>query len=74
MIALYNYIQTKKRLEQHLETIQMMGDSSNYLLEAQKDMLEMELKYHWEDVKLYPLYFLIGCFTLIPAYAIYKFL
>ena len=74
MIALYNYMEAKKRLEQHIETIEMMGECSNYMLEAQKDMLELELKYHWEDVKMYPLYFLMWCLILIPSYVIYKFL
>ncbi|CAB4133152.1 hypothetical protein UFOVP250_49 [uncultured Caudovirales phage] len=74
MIALYNYIEAKRRLAQSIETIQMMGESSNYMLEAQRDMIELEMNYYWKEVKMYPFYFLLWCLTLIPAYAIYKFL
>ena len=51
-----------------------MGDCSNDMLEAQRDMIELEVKYYWQEVKMYPFYFMLWCLSLIPAYAIYKFL
>jgi hypothetical protein len=45
MIPYYHLYQAKKSLELSKETIKMMGDSSNYMLEAQKDMLELEVEH-----------------------------
>ena len=48
MIPYIGYIQAKKSLALAKETIKMMGDSSNYMLEAQKDMLELEVEHFRE--------------------------
>lgn len=45
MIPYIGYIQAKKSLALAKETIVMMGDSTNYMLEAQKDMLELEVEH-----------------------------
>jgi len=74
MIALYNYLDAKNRLKESIITIEMMGDCSNDMLEAQRDMIKLEVEYYWEEVKMYPLYFMLWCIALIPIYAIYKFL
>lgn len=52
MIPYIGYYQAKKSLKMAKETIRMMGDSSNYMLEAQRDMLELEVDYfHQQSVK-----------------------
>jgi len=48
MIPYVGYIQAKKSLAMAKETIKMMGDSTNYMLEAQRDMLELEVEYFRE--------------------------
>lgn len=48
MIPYIGYIQAKKSLALAKETINMMGDSTNYMLEAQKDMLELEVEHFRE--------------------------
>ena len=45
MIPYIAYYQARKSLEGARKTIEMMGDSSNYMLEAQRDMLELEVEY-----------------------------
>jgi len=45
MIPYYYLWQAKKSLALSKETIKMMGDSTNYMLEAQKDMLELEVEH-----------------------------
>jgi hypothetical protein len=48
MIPYIGYIQAKRSLALAKETITMMGDSTNYMLEAQKDMLELEVEHFRE--------------------------
>ena len=48
MIPYVGYIQAKRSLKLAKETIRMMGDSGNYMLEAQKDMLELEVEHFRE--------------------------
>jgi hypothetical protein len=46
------------------ETIRMMGDSSNYMLEAQRDMLELEVEYFQKQSIKFTiglLIFVVGC-------------
>jgi len=45
MIPYIGYIQAKRSLAMAKETIKMMDDPSNYMLEAQKDMLELEVEH-----------------------------
>ena len=49
MIPYIGYIQAKQSLALAKETIKLMGDSSNYMLEAQKDMLELEVEHFREE-------------------------
>jgi hypothetical protein len=51
MIPYIRYIQAKRSLALAKETIVMMGDSTNYMLEAQKDMLELEVE-HFREVSI----------------------
>ena len=48
MIPYYYYIQAKRSLAGAKKTIELMGDSDNYMLEAQKDMLELEVEHFRE--------------------------
>jgi len=48
MIPYVGYIQAKKSLALAKETIKLMNDPSNYMLEAQKDMLELEVEHFRE--------------------------
>ena len=58
MIPYVGYIQAKKSLALAKETIKMMGDSSNYMLEAQKDMLELEVEHFREQSKKFTIFLL----------------
>jgi hypothetical protein len=49
MIPYYNYYTAKKSLSLAKETIKMMGDSTNYMLEAQKEMRELEVEYYRQE-------------------------
>jgi hypothetical protein len=48
MIPYIGYIQAKKSLALAKETIKLMDDPNNYMLEAQKDMLELEVEHFRE--------------------------
>ena len=58
MIPYYYLWQAKKSLELNKETIKMMGDSTNYMLEAQKDMLELEVEHFRETSKKFTIFLL----------------
>ena len=49
MISYFRYWDAKRRLASSQKTIEMMGDSSNYMLEAQKDMIEREVEFYKEE-------------------------
>ena len=51
MIPYIGYIQAKKSLALAKETIKLMDDPTNYMLEAQKDMLELEVE-HFREVSI----------------------
>ena len=68
MIPYIGYIQAKKSLALAKETITMMGDSTNYMLEAQKDMLELEVEHFRETSKKFTIFLLTlvtFCVTLV---------
>lgn len=46
MIPYIDYYNAKKSLAMAKETIKMMNDPDNYMLEAQKDMRELEVAYY----------------------------
>ena len=46
MIPYIGYYNAKKSLEMAKETIKLMDDPDNYMLEAQRDMRELELEYY----------------------------
>jgi hypothetical protein len=46
MIPYIDYYNAKKSLAMAKETIKLMNDPDNYMLEAQKDMRELEVDYY----------------------------
>ena len=58
MIPYYYLWQAKKSLEGAKKTIELMGDSTNYMLEAQKDMLELEVEHFRETSKKFTIFLL----------------
>jgi hypothetical protein len=67
MIPYIGYIQAKRSLKLAKETIRMMGDSTNYMLEAQRDMLELEVEHFRETSKKFTIFLLtlvVFCVTL----------
>ena len=58
MIPYYYLWQAKKSLEGAKKTIELMDDSSNYMLEAQKDMLELEVEHFRETSKKFTIFLL----------------
>ena len=67
MIPYYYLWQAKKSLEGAKKTIELMGDSTNYMLEAQKDMLELEVEHFREQsakCTIFLLTLLVFCVSL----------
>jgi hypothetical protein len=58
MIPYYYLWQAKKSLEGAKKTIELMGDSTNYMLEAQKDMLELEVEHFYEQSAKFTIFLL----------------
>lgn len=49
MIPYIAYIDAKRSLALAKETIKLMNDPDNYMLEAQKDMRELEVEYYRKE-------------------------
>lgn len=67
MIPYIGYYQAKQSLGSIKQTIQAMNDPDNYMLEAQKDMLELEVDYFREESVKFTLKLLtvaVFCVTL----------
>jgi hypothetical protein len=73
MLSYYRYWQAKKSLEGAKRTIELMDDSSNYMLEAQKDMLELEVEHFREASKKFTIFLLtLTTFCVSLGYLINK--
>jgi hypothetical protein len=73
MIPYYYLWQAKKSLELNKETIKMMGDSTNYMLEAQSDMLELEVEHFRQTSKKFTIFLLtLATFCVSLGYLITK--
>ncbi len=73
MIPYYYLWQAKKSLEGAKKTIELMGDSSNYMLEAQKDMLELEVEHFRETSRKFTVFLLtLLVFCVSLGYSINK--
>jgi len=67
MIPYYYLWQSKQSLAGAKKTIELMGDSSNYMLEAQRDMLELEVEHFREQSRKFTIFLLtvaVFCVTL----------
>jgi hypothetical protein len=67
MIPYVGYIQAKRSLKLTKETIRIMGDSTNYMLEAQRDMLELEVEHFRQTSIKFTIFLLtlmVFCVTL----------
>ena len=71
MIPYVGYIQAKKSLALAKETIKMMGDSTNYMLEAQKDMLELEVEHFRETSRKFTIFLLTLAVFCVSLYYLY---
>ena len=71
MIPYYYLWQAKKSLALNKETIKMMGDSTNYMLEAQKDMLELEVEHFREQSKKFTIFLLTLAAFCVSLYYLY---
>jgi hypothetical protein len=71
MIPYYYLWQAKKSLALNKETIKMMGDSTNYMLEAQKDMLELEVEHFRETSKKFTIFLLTLAVFCVSLYYLY---
>jgi hypothetical protein len=71
MIPYVGYIQAKKSLAMAKETIKMMGDSTNYMLEAQKDMLELEVEHFRETSKKFTIFLLTMVVFCVSLYYLF---
>jgi hypothetical protein len=73
MIPYIGYIQAKRSLKMAKETIRMMDDPSNYMLEAQKDMLELEVEHFREQSAKFTIFLLtLAVFCVSLTYLIDK--
>ena len=73
MIPYYYLWQAKKSLEGAKKTIELMDDPSNYMLEAQKDMLELEVEHFRETSKKFTIFLLtLAIFCVSLGYLIIK--
>ena len=73
MIPYYYLWQAKKSLEGAKKTIELMGDPDNYMLEAQKDMLELEVEHFRETSKKFTIFLLtLATFCVSLGYLITK--
>jgi hypothetical protein len=71
MIPYYYLWQAKKSLEGAKKTIELMGDSSNYMLEAQKDMLELEVDHFREQSAKFTIFLLTLVVFCVSLYCLY---
>jgi hypothetical protein len=71
MIPYIGYIQAKRSLALAKETIKLMDDPDNYMLEAQRDILELEVE-HFRIVSIKFTVFLLTlsvfCVSLLYLY------
>jgi hypothetical protein len=71
MIPYYYLWQAKKSLALNKETIKMMGDSANYMLEAQSDILELEVEHFREVSKKFTIFLLTLAVFCVSLYYLY---
>jgi hypothetical protein len=65
MTPYYYLWQAKKSLEGAKKTIELMDDPNNYMLEAQKDMLELEVEHFREQSVKFTIFLLTLTFVTV---------
>lgn len=73
MIPYINYYNAKKSLELAKETIRLMDDPDNYMLEAQKEMRELEVEYYRGECIKFTAGLLITVVIGVIMYYLYKY-
>ena len=71
MIPYYYLWQAKKSLALNKETIKMMGDSTNYMLEAQSDMLELEVEHFRNQSIKFTIFLLLTAVICVILYVLH---
>ena len=73
MIPYIQYINAKRSLKLAKETIKLMNDPDNYLLEAQKDMRELEVEYYRLESIKFTTGLLISVSICVILYVLYRY-
>ena len=73
MIPYIQYINAKRSLNLAKETIKLMNDPDNYLLEAQKDMRELEVEYYRLESIKFTTGLLISVSICVILYVLYRY-
>ena len=68
MIPYIDYYNAKKSLAMAKETIKLMNDPDNYMLEAQKDMRELEVDYYRGECVKFTIGLLITAVSCVMMY------
>jgi hypothetical protein len=70
MFSIINYFDAKQRLKESIKTIEMMGgeDECQPMLLGQRDFLELEVKYHLKQSKLFFIYTLTAIILSVILY------
>jgi lipopolysaccharide export LptBFGC system permease protein LptF len=71
MIPYIDYINAKKSLAMAEETIRMMNDPDNYMLEAQRDIRQLEVEYYRETSVKFTIVLLTVAVFCVSLYYLY---
>ena len=72
MIPYIEYYNAKKSLAMAEETIKLMNDPDNYMLEAQRDMRQLEVEHFREVSVKFTIGLLIAVSGCVILYVLYK--
>lgn len=73
MIPYIDYINAKRSLTLAKETIKLMNDPDNYMLEAQKDMRELEVEYYRNQSIMFTIGLLITVLFCVMMYILFRY-
>lgn len=73
MIPYIDYINAKRSLKLAKETIRLMNDPDNYLLEAQKDMRQLEVEYYRKESIKFTTGLLITTLICVIMYVLFRY-
>jgi len=72
MIPYIDYYNARKSLAMAEETIRMMNDPDNYMLEAQRDMRQLEVEYYREVSVKFTIGLLTAVLFCVTLFVLYK--